>query len=57
MTKKVTDEERQRKEYAARGTRTQKHLSFRIDFDNLEKVNRQPNKGRYINDAIRAYEK
>lgn len=56
MTKKVTDEERQRKEYAARGTRTQKHLSFRIDFDNLEKVNRQPNKGRYINDAIRAYE-
>lgn len=57
MTKKVNEDERQRKAYAARGTRTQKHVSFRIDLDNLEKVSRQSNKGRYINDAIRAYEK
>lgn len=42
----------QRKSYAADGTRGQKHISFRIDLDNLEWLQKQPNKGRYINTLI-----
>lgn len=41
-----------RKAYAKRGERTSKMMTFRIDADNLEWLNTQPNKGRVINDLI-----
>lgn len=56
MTKKIDENDRVRKAYAARGEREQKMVNFRCDLENIEKLNRQPNKGRFINDAIRAYE-
>lgn len=43
-----------RKEYAARGERSQKMVSLRIDYDNLVWLNQQHNKGRYINELIAA---
>lgn len=55
MTKKLADEARQRRIYAPRGERSQKRLTFLIDLDNYAKIADKPNKGRYINDAIRAY--
>ena len=57
MTKKIDENDRVRKAYAARGERGQKMVSFRCDLDNIEKLSHQPNKGRFINDAIRAYHK
>lgn len=57
MTKKIDENDRVRKAYAARGERGQKMVNFRCDLDNIEKLSRQLNKGRFINDAIRAYEK
>lgn len=57
MTKKIDENERIRKEYAPRGQRTQKMFNFRCDLDNWEKLCQQPNKGKFINDAIRAYNK
>lgn len=41
-----------RKAYSKRGERTSKMMTFRIDADNLEWLNTQPNKGRVINDLI-----
>lgn len=35
-----------------RGVITQKMVSFKLDNDNLEWLQMQPNKGRYINDLI-----
>ncbi len=35
-----------------RGVITQKMISFKLDNDNLEWLQMQPNKGRYINDLI-----
>lgn len=57
MTKKIDENERIRKEYAPRGQRTQKMFNFRCDLDNWEKLCQQPNKGKFINDAIRAHNK
>lgn len=57
MTKKVEENERKRKAYAPNGQRGQRMFNFRCDLDNWEKISKQPNKGRYVNDAIRAYEK
>ena len=57
MTKKKEDSERIRKAYAPNGQRGQRMFNFRCDLDNWEKICKQPNKGRYVNDAIRAYEK
>lgn len=37
------------------GVITQKMITFRCDFDNVEILNRVVNKGRYINEAIRCY--
>lgn len=53
MTKKIEDYERKRKAYAPDGTRGQKHVAFRLDLENLEHLNKQPNKGRYLNELIR----
>ena len=43
-----------RRAYAKRGQANQKMISFRLDLDNELWLNTQPNKGRYINDLIRA---
>lgn len=37
----------------AKGVRTQKMMSLRIDNDLLPWLEKQPNKGRYINNLIR----
>lgn len=37
------------------GVITQKMITFRCDFDNVEILNRVANKGRYINESIRSY--
>lgn len=55
MTKKIDDESRVRRAYSARGTRGQKMFNFRLDLDLWEALQGLPNKGRYVNDAIRAY--
>ncbi len=55
MKEKETQErERIRKAYAPKGERGQKMFTFRLDNDLQEHLNKQPNKGRYINDLIRA---
>lgn len=56
MTQKLKEEERVRKEYSQRGQRSQKMVNFRCDLDNYEKLQKQPNKGRFINEAIRAHQ-
>lgn len=53
MTKKIEDENRVRKVYAKKGRRSQERFTFRMDIDNYEVVQQQPNKGRFVNDAIR----
>lgn len=47
MEKKLT-----RKGGNTRGVITQKMVSFKLDNDNLEWLDMQPNKGRYINALI-----
>lgn len=51
--KQTEEKERQRKAYAARGERSQKMMSFRVDNEVADWLNQQPNKGRYINNLIR----
>ena len=51
---KTEEQQRNRKVYAAKGERSQKMLAFRCDLDNVEWLEKQPNKGRYINDLIAA---
>lgn len=46
------EQERVRKQ-SKHGTTTQKMLAFRLDLDLAEWLQRQKNKGRYINDLIR----
>lgn len=48
------EKQRLRKE-RKQGVISQKMINFRCDFDNVEKLNRVANKGRYINEAIRSY--
>ena len=57
MTKKIDENDRVRKAYAARGERGQKMINFRCDLDNIEKLSHQPHKGRFINEAIRVFQK
>lgn len=52
--KEQEQKERQRKEYAPAGERSQKMMTFRVDYENLEFLNAKPNKGRYINNLIAA---
>lgn len=52
--KEKKEEERTRKKYASKGERGQKMLSFRLDNENIEWLQKQPNKGRYINNLIAA---
>lgn len=48
------EKQRLRKE-RKKGVISQKMINFRCDNDNVEILNRVPNKGRYINEAIRSY--
>lgn len=52
MTKKKEESELIRKAYAARGQRGQKMVNFRCDLENVEWLEKQPNKGRAINRAL-----
>lgn len=54
METKQTPNHQPRKRYAKRGTPSQKMVSLRIDLDNIEWLDRQTNKGRYINELIAA---
>lgn len=46
------EKERIRREYASKGTRSQKMMAFRLDLENIEYLNTKPNKGRFINELI-----
>lgn len=48
------EKQRLRKE-RKQGVISQKLITFRCDFDNVEILNQVPNKGRYINESIRSY--
>ena len=53
--KKKTEEqekERTRREYASKGTRSQKMISFRLALENIDYLNTKANKGRFINELI-----
>lgn len=54
MTKKKEEGARVRKAYAPNGERGQKPFAFRLDNENIEWLNKQSNKGRYINELIAA---
>lgn len=42
------------KKKSPKAGRTQKMMTFRADNENVEWLNTKPNKGRYINDLIKA---
>ena len=46
--------ERTRRRYAKRGEKSQKLVAFRLDLENEFWLSTMPNKGRYINNLIRA---
>lgn len=52
MKKEKEEKERIKRAYAERGQRSQKMFNFRLDLENLEWLNQQQNKGRYINELI-----
>lgn len=54
MEKEKQAKERVRKAYAPKGERGQKMMSFRLDNENAEWLNQQPNKGRVLNELIAA---
>lgn len=45
---------RLRREYAPKGQRSQKMVTFRLDLENIDWLELQHNKGRYINELIAA---
>lgn len=48
------EKKRVRKAYAADGERSQKMMTFRCDLENMEWLQLQNNKGRYLNELISA---
>lgn len=52
MKEKQEEQQRMRRAYAAKGERNQRMVSFRLDNENAEWLEQQPNKGRYINQLI-----
>lgn len=52
MKKDKEEKEYIRKAYAPKGERSQKMMSFRVDNDNLDWLESQTNKGRYLNNLI-----
>lgn len=55
MEEKETKQKQTRRKYSADGERGQKMICFRLDNDLNEWLQRQLNKGRYINNLIRAH--
>lgn len=56
MKKSNEPQERQRREYAPAGSRSQRMMSFRIDNDLLDWLNCHTNcKGRFINNVLRDF--
>ena len=51
--KEKEEQQRTRREYAKKGERSQKMMSFRVDNEVADWLNQQHNKGRYINELIR----
>lgn len=54
MKQENQEQQRTRKVYAQKGERSQRMMSFRLDNDLVEWLSQQPNKGRYLNDLMRA---
>lgn len=54
MTQQDETTKRVRKAYAPDGERSQKSFTFRLDNDNIDWLEQQPNKGRFINELIAA---
>lgn len=54
MKQEKEEKARVRKSYAAKGERSQKMMSFRIDYENAEWLEQQDNKGRTINNLLAA---
>lgn len=54
MKQKEESPERSRKARSKNGERAQKMMSFRVDNENAAWLEKQMNKGRYINDLIAA---
>lgn len=52
MKKEKEEKGRVRKAYAPHGERGQKSYTFRIDNENIEWLEQQHNKGRFINELI-----
>lgn len=52
MSKEKVKKERIKRVYAEPGQRSQKMFNFRLDLENLDWLNQQQNKGRYINELI-----
>ena len=52
MKQEKEEKSRVRKAYAAKGERSQKMMSFRIDYENAEWLEQQENKGRTINNLL-----
>ncbi len=52
MAKEKEEKTRIKRAYAAPGQRSQKMFNFRLDLENLDWLNKQQNKGRYINELI-----
>lgn len=52
MEKEKVKKERIKRTYAEKGQRSQKMFNFRLDLENLDWLNQQQNKGRYINELI-----
>ena len=49
------EEEKKRKQYAKRGERTQRMMSFRCDNDVASILEKCENKGRVINEAVKEW--
>lgn len=54
MEQKENTMVRVRKAPVPNGSQSQKMMNFRLDLDLLPWLNTKPNKGRYLNDLIRA---
>lgn len=52
MANEKVEKTRIKREYAMRGSSNQKMMSFRLDNENAEWLQKQTNKGRYINELI-----
>lgn len=48
-------EKQTRKNYAKRGEKSQKMMSFRVDNDVWELLSKVGNKGRFLNDLVKDY--